>query len=58
MRGCLVNLEGIVPFSPGLPQRGYPGKEAPIIATPNAGLRFREATVVMVKPNGETLDRD
>ena len=37
--GFLTNPEGIVPFSPGLPQRGYPGKEAPNHPTPT-GLRL------------------
>jgi hypothetical protein len=43
--GLLTNPEGIVPFSPGLPQRGYPGKEAPNHPTPT-GLRLRVIMVV------------
>jgi hypothetical protein len=55
------NPEGIVPFSPGLPQRGYPGKEAPNHPTPT-GLCLRVIAVVhgqakMVKPSTE-IEKD
>jgi hypothetical protein len=52
--GLLTNPERIAPFSPGLPQRGYPGKEAPNHPTPT-GLRLRVIAVVpWPSQNGET----